>query len=547
MKRDLKQVFPKAMHRLKLWPLSLAEKCRLMFGAAAVFSLTLALLFPYSWMSMLTQKNIQDICEERANTLYRLHFYGDVVDAPSLPELNSSGRVVDVNMPELRWVAFTDDSEKDLESFTEAQAELVKTLRENTETYYNVATRKTDGIIQSEYIKVFRANESCLICHYEQGAGGPFSVNQPVGAAVVAFKDSSREIGKIQLINRVGIFIAGLIGATGAIVAFYWVTQRVILRPIRQLRGIANNVAEGNLGIRSQIHTGDEYERLADAFNHMLDNLQAAQVKLREANTQLDQKIVELSERNIELFKANKLKSEFLANMSHEFRTPLNAILGFAQVLRDNPSLLEKEKGQRYAENIMTSGNRLLVMINDLLQLAKAQADKIELHIEKASLKQVWDVLESSFRLLTREKKINFETSLASNVPVLSTDIGKVQQILYNLFSNAIKFTPPEGTITLSAHMLDEKTLRIELKDTGCGIAPKDQEKIFEKFRQVDGSITRETSGQGLGLAISQDLAVMLAGTIGLESEVKKGSTFWLTIPVVLNKDSKSTEHSTPS
>ena len=539
MKWDLKQVFPKAMHRLKLWPLSLAEKCRLMFGSAVLFSLTLVLLFPYSWMSMLTRKNILDVCEERANTLYRLHFYGDVVDAPSLPELDSAGRVVDVNAPELQWVRFTDDPAKDLASFTPDQAESVSLLRENSETYYQLETQKIDGMIHGEYIKVFRANESCLSCHYERGAGGAFSMNQAVGAAVVVFKDSTREISKIHLINRVGTLIAGLIGATGAIVAFYWVTQVVILRPVRQLRGIANNVAEGNLGIRSQIDTGDEYERLADAFNHMLDNLQAAQVKLREANKQLDQKIVELSERNIELFKANKLKSEFLANMSHEFRTPLNAILGFAQVLRDDPSLLKKDKGQRYAENIITSGNRLLVMITDLLQLAKAQADKIELHIEKASLKQVWDVLESSFSLLTQEKKITLEISLAPDIPVLSTDIGKVQQILYNLFSNAIKFTPEHGTIELSAHMLDEKTLRINVQDSGCGIAPKDQEKIFEKFRQVDGSITRETSGTGLGLAISQDLAVMLAGTIGLTSEVNQGSTFWLEIPVVLNMDSK--------
>ncbi len=548
MKWDPKQVFPKAMHRLRLWPLSLAEKCRLMFGAAAVFSLTLALLFPYSWMTMLTKKDIQDICEERANTLYRLHFYGDVVDvnAPSLSELDSSGRVVDVNTPELQWVRFTDEPVKDLESFTAEQAGLVKELRENSDTYYDLETRRIDGIIQSEYIKVFRANESCLDCHYAQGAGGAFSMNEAVGVAVVTFKDSSREISKIQLINRVGTLIAGLIGATGAIVAFYWVTQRVILRPIRQLRGIANNVAEGNLGIRSQIDTGDEYERLADAFNHMLDNLQAAQVELHEANKQLDQKIHELSDRNIELFKANKLKSEFLANMSHEFRTPLNAILGFAQVLQDNPSLLKKEKGQRYAENIMTSGNRLLVMINDLLQLAKAQADKIELHIEKASLEQLCETLESSFSLLTKEKKIKFKSSLASNIPVLNTDIGKVQQILYNLFSNAVKFTPRRGSVDLHACMVDEKTLRIEVEDTGCGIAPRDQEKIFEKFRQVDGSITRETSGTGLGLAISQDLAVMLSGTIGLTSEVGRGSTFWLEIPVVLNKEDEPSHCTAP-
>lgn len=537
MRWDLKQVFPEVMHRLRLWPLSLAEKCRLMFGSAVLLSLTLVLLFPYSWMSMLTGKNILDTCEERANTLYRLHFYGDVVDAPSLPELNSAGREVDVNTPELQWVLFTDNPVNDLAPFTPAQAASITALREKSEPYHQLVTKKVDGMMHGEYIKVFRATESCLACHYEQGSGVGFSMNQAVGAAVVVFRDTSREIGKIQLVNRVGTLIAGLIGATGAIVAFYWVTQRVILRPIRQLRGIANNVAEGNLDIRSQIDTGDEYERLADAFNHMLDNLQAAQVKLRDANKQLDQKIVELSERNIELFKANKLKSEFLANMSHEFRTPLNAILGFAQVLRENPSLLKKDKGQRYTENIITSGNRLLVMINDLLQLAKARADKIELHIEKASLSQVWDVLESSFSLLTEEKKIQFRTALAPDIPMLSTDIGKVQQILYNLFSNAIKFTPEGGTIELEARMVDEKTLRMSVKDTGCGIAPKDQEKIFEKFRQVDGSITREGSGTGLGLAISQDLAVMLAGTIGLESEVDKGSTFWLEIPVVLSKE----------
>jgi len=539
MKWDPKQAFPKAMHRLKLWPLSLAEKCRLMFGAAVLFSLTLALLFPYSWMSMLTKKDIHDTCDERANTLYRLHFYGNVGDGPSLHALESSGRVVDVNSPELQWALFTDDPAKDLASFSPAQGEIVEVLRYNTMTDNDLDIDRVDGIIQAQYVKVFRAKESCLSCHYAQGAAGAYSMNQAVGAAVVQFKDSSREISKIQLINRVGTLIAGLIGATGAIVAFYWVTQRVILRPIRQLRGIANNVAEGNLDIRSQIDTGDEYERLADAFNHMLDNLQAAQDKLSEANTQLDQKIIELSERNIELFKANKLKSEFLANMSHEFRTPLNAILGFAQVLRDNPSLLKKEKGQRYAENIMTSGNRLLVMINDLLQLAKAQADKIELHIEKASLQKVCEVLESSFGLLTQEKKIKFKMSLASDIPVLNTDIGKLQQILYNLFSNAIKFTPTRGGIELRARMLDEKIVHIEVQDTGCGIAPKDQDKIFDKFRQVDGSITRETSGTGLGLAISQDLAVMLAGSIGVTSEVNQGSTFWLEIPVVLNKDIK--------
>jgi two-component system, NarL family, sensor histidine kinase BarA len=308
----------------------------------------------------------------------------------------------------------------------------------------------------------------------------------------------------------------------------------VILRPIRQLRALANNVAEGTLDIRSSIATGDEYEKLSQAFNHMLDHLQAAQEDLREANHRLDAKIAELSESNLELFKANKLKSEFLANMSHEFRTPLNAILGFAQVLREKPTLLKREKGQRYAENIITSGNRLLTLINDLLDLAKTQAGKMELHIEQASIAQICESCVSSFSLLARRKKIKIQTQVSPDVPLVTTDAGKVQQVLYNFLSNAVKFTPIKGRIDVLAFMQDDKTLRISVTDTGCGIAKQNQELIFEQFRQADGSLTREAPGSGLGLAISKELASMLAGSVGLQSEVGLGSTFWLDLPTTL-------------
>ena len=266
----------------------------------------------------------------------------------------------------------------------------------------------------------------------------------------------------------------------------------------------------------------------------MLDNLQVAQEELRTANRQLDLKIVELSERNIELYKANKLKSEFLANISHEFRTPLNSILGFAQVLKDRPTLLKTDKGQRYAENIITSGNRLLQMINDLLQLAKAEAGKLELRIEQGSLPQICEALVSSFLPQTHEKRLRVKVTLDPAIPLLRTDIGKVQQVLYNLLSNAVKFTSARGQVEIKAHMLDDKRLRIAVIDTGCGISKADQEHIFEKFRQVDGSLTRQTPGTGLGLAISRELAILLAGQLGLESEPDKGSTFWLDIPVAL-------------
>lgn len=541
MRLNLADRVPKALRTLRLWPLSLAEKCRFMFGAAVLFTLTLVLLFPYTWMRMLTEKDILDICEERANILYRTHFDLQSPTESERPPLDTSGWVIDVNEPPLQWVRFADGaipSTDEVQSLADQHIEAMQALRNDTDTEYSLHTENVDGILQGQYLKIIRAGESCLSCHNTQGyAADAFSLNQAVGAVIVQYRDTAGEIGKIRLLNRVGTLIAGLIGATGAIIAFYWITQRVILRPIRQLRGIANNVAEGNLDIRSQIETGDEYERLAEAFNHMLDNLQAAQVKLRDANKQLDQKIVELSERNIELFKANKLKSEFLANVSHEFRTPLNAILGFAQVLREKPALLKQDKGRRYTENILTSGNQLLVMINDLLQLAKTQAGKIDLHIEQASMQQICEALVSSFSLQIQAKKIKVGLDISPDIPLLRTDIGKTRQILYNLFNNAIKFTPVSGRIDIQARMLDEKVVRVSVKDTGCGIAKKDQDKIFEKFRQVDGSITRESSGTGLGLAISRDLADMLAGRIGLQSELGKGSTFWLEIPVTLSKD----------
>jgi len=187
-------------------------------------------------------------------------------------------------------------------------------------------------------------------------------------------------------------------------------------------------------------------------------------------------------------------------------------------------------------------------MVNDLLDLAKTQAGKMELHIEKASVASLLKALVSSFSLLTKQKKIKVKLQVDPALPPLVTDTGKVQQILYNFLSNAVKFTPPQGIIEIHACPSpvpreagsQPRFVRIAVTDTGCGIAEADKKKIFEKFRQVDGSITRETTGSGLGLAISNELAIMLAGNIGVESELGKGSTFWLDIPITLTKEENS-------
>lgn len=550
MRIDYKHIWRKLTRLLRLWPLSLARKVQVTFGAAVILVLMLAFSILYVWMGQLTKKDLFDIGRSRSRVLLDRHFQLKA-PAQTLAPLDAAGQVRDANDAEITWIRFTEEGEKSLSLLSEQVAMGITALRTSQDRDESILMENRDGQTENVYIRIFRASDRCLSCHNPQGTASALGLNEPVGATIIRSRDLAGEIGRTVFMNRFWIIVAGLIGGAGAIIAFYMITQNLILRPIRQLRALANNVAEGNLEIRSSIATGDEYEKLARAFNHMLDRLVATQEKLRQANKQLDAKIAELSERNIDLFKANKVKGEFLANISHEFRTPLNAILGFAQVLRDKPLLLQKEKVQRYAENIITSGNNLLKMINDLLDLAKTQAGKMELHIEKASVESMLENVLSQFSLLTKKKKIKTRLVLGPNLPPLETDIGKVQQILYNFLSNAVKFTPARGRIEIEAQFPspggpdtgpEPRMIRIAVTDTGCGIAEPDREKIFEKFRQADGSITRESTGSGLGLAISKELAAMLAGGIGLASPPQgrsEGSMFWLDIPITLTKEQK--------
>ncbi len=527
---------------LHLSPLSLAEKCRLAFGIAVVLVLVLALLIPYIWMGQLTKNAFLNAGRAYSDHLLARHFQLDTAPQSSLPSLSSTGAPAEPNSSNIYWVPFKDPRRAErLAGLEKTQKHLIKELIKQHQ-QDDVEFVDQNDVTYVDYARIFKAEESCLSCHNPQGPARPFSRHEIIGAAVIRTPAAELNLAETQLGNKVWTIFAGLIAGAGAIIAFYWITQRVILRPIRQLRGLANNVAEGNLDIRSSINTRDEYENLAEAFNHMLDSLQDTQQRLRDANKQLDQKIAQLSERNIELFKANKVKGEFLANMSHEFRTPLNAILGFAEILKEKAGRTEKDKNRRYAENIIAAGKSLLNMINDLLDLAKTEAGKMKLHIDKTSVNTLLDELIASFSVMTRNKKIKVRLTVDSGLPELNTDAGKLRQILYNFVSNAVKFTPERGRIEISASMLDEKMLHIAVTDTGCGIPEPDQLSIFEKFRQADGSLTRGTAGTGLGLALSKELAVLLAGTVGLKSKVGEGSTFWLNIPVSIAPDA-DTDH----
>jgi two-component system sensor histidine kinase BarA len=266
----------------------------------------------------------------------------------------------------------------------------------------------------------------------------------------------------------------------------------------------------------------------------MLVHLVQTQGELQEANTELDQKVDELAHLNMQLHEMNRLKGEFLANMSHELRTPLNSIIGFSEVLQSLEALNDKQK--RYAQNIQKSGRVLLDMINDILDLAKMEAGKMEVRLSEFRIDAVIAAQCDMVRSLAEEKNIDLRTDVESDLPLLYQDQAKVQQILTNLLSNAIKFTPEGGRIVVGARTAPSGHIEFWVSDTGVGIPESEKEVIFEKFRQGTAvlgrdNLTREFSGTGLGLSIVKELSKLLGGEITVESELGKGSTFRVTIP----------------
>jgi signal transduction histidine kinase len=226
----------------------------------------------------------------------------------------------------------------------------------------------------------------------------------------------------------------------------------------------------------------------------------------------------------------NRTKSEFLANMSHELRTPLNSIIGFSDLLLIGSSGELNDKQTRYARNISNSGKDLLNIINDILDLSKVEAGKMILNYEDVSLKQTVDEIVKTLTPLSSKKDQSLETSHIGDV-VIQADKGKLKQILLNLIGNAIKFTHSGGSIYISSYLKDDMA-NIQIKDTGIGISPEDQKKLFEPFKQVDSNLSREHTGTGLGLSLVKKLVELHNGTVSVESETEKGSTFTVSLPI---------------
>jgi signal transduction histidine kinase len=238
----------------------------------------------------------------------------------------------------------------------------------------------------------------------------------------------------------------------------------------------------------------------------------------------------EIEDKSRQIEAANRHKSEFLANMSHELRTPLNAIIGFSEVLGERMFGELNEKQAEYTEDILSSGRHLLSLINEILDLSKVEAGRMELELDTFDLPLAIDNARTFVRERATKHGINLDVTVDERIGDFVGDERKIKQILLNLLSNAVKFTPEGGRIGINARQSDG-SVEISVSDTGIGIAPEDQPKIFEEFRQVGSDYAHKTEGTGLGLTLAKKFVELHGGKIWVESEVGKGSTFSFTLP----------------
>ena len=296
--------------------------------------------------------------------------------------------------------------------------------------------------------------------------------------------------------------------------------------------------------------SNEELEEQSRALKESQSRLEQQQAELEQTNSQLEEQAQTLETQRDdlevaraavqakadELARASQYKSDFLANMSHELRTPLNSSLILSKLLADNPAQNLTEEQVEYAQTIHSSGNDLLNLINDILDLSKIEAGRMEVHAESVDLSRLISDLSRSFAPIAKQKGLAFFTGLEPGCPpIIETDRQRLEQILRNLLSNAIKFTE-KGTVELTISRTREGSVAFAVRDTGIGISPENQRAVFEAFHQADGTISRRYGGTGLGLSISRELAHLLGGVITLQSESGQGSTFTVSLPDAFDK-----------
>jgi len=351
--------------------------------------------------------------------------------------------------------------------------------------------------------------------------------------------------------------------------------SRLIAGPVLQLAATAKTVSkEKDYSLRVQKLNEDEVGLLIDSFNEMLAQIQQREAELNEAKNRTEEARTRLAEANQSLEhkvaertaelqqamheaqqarsvaeEANKTKSAFLANMSHELRTPLNAIIGYSEMLSEEAMDMGEESFVTDLKKIHTAGKHLLGLINDVLDISKIEAGKMDLYLEDFDVAQMVHDAANTITPLVEKNGNHLKIECDPRIGVMHADLTKLRQSLFNLLSNACKFTE-HGTITLKAERTREEKgewVTFKVTDTGIGMTPDQMSKLFQSFTQADASTTRKYGGTGLGLAITRHFCRMMGGDALVESEVGKGSTFILRVPAQVAGEGKKKAESEPS
>jgi signal transduction histidine kinase len=329
----------------------------------------------------------------------------------------------------------------------------------------------------------------------------------------------------VDAANRRSLVAMGTLGAASILLALTggFVISWAVIVPVQRASAFLTDLAAGRFGGTVRVPNRDEFGALATRLNETsreLARLDAEQKQAAEALRSL----------NLRLEQASRAKSAFLANMSHELRTPMNAILGFTEMILDElygempPDIKEP------LTDIQVNGKHLLRLINDVLDLSKIEAGRMELALSEYSVRDVVETVRASLRSLASEKGLDFVTEVADDLPEAYGDSKRITQCLLNLAGNALKFTR-RGQVLIGVEQQGE-TLRYRVADTGIGISAENVNAVFAEFQQVDATTTREFVGTGLGLSITKKFVELHGGRIWVESELGRGSTFYFTIPL---------------
>ncbi|NJR62022.1 MAG: response regulator [Cyanobacteria bacterium CRU_2_1] len=347
------------------------------------------------------------------------------------------------------------------------------------------------------------------------------------------------------------IFAVGIVSAGVLALGVYWLARR-ITRPILAIAETASQVAAGDLEAEAPVLTEDEVGVMATSFNQMTRQLKRSRDELEDYSRTLEQKVeqrtaelahaVEAAEAARAIAEdANKTKSQFLANMSHELRTPLNAIIGYSEMLREESDDRGYQGFSNDLQTIYREAKHLLGLINDILDLSKIEAGKVELYLEPIEVATLIEDISVTIQPLLERNHNTLKVQLPESPGDIKADRTRVRQILLNLLSNACKFTE-QGTILLTvqrnesdrmkANHQASPVIQFQVSDTGIGMTPEQLGRLFQAFSQADASTTRKYGGTGLGLTISRRLCQMMGGDILVQSEYGKGTTFTVTLPV---------------